>query len=295
VSLRVASDLEAQHRQAETLWNQRMQRARFEADRAHRQFDAVEPENRLVARTLERAWEEKLHTYEQLVEEHRRAREQQIRPLDADQQQRIRRLADDIPALWHHPDTRDEDRKAILRHVIDRVVVRVVDQTQWVEARVHWAGGDQTHTQLRRPVARLEQLSDWQDIRRTVLEMKANGHTAPAIADRLNAEGWRTTSGKPFTAGSVRTWLSRYGPPPPKRRRPDDRIPLSPNQWLLPELARHLGISHQTLRGWIQRDRLNAHQADGKRSRWIIDADPDQLRRLVDAHRARPNHPDKAD
>ena len=280
VSLRVAQDLQSQRDQAEASWAQRIERARYEAERARRQFDAVEPEHRLVARTLERAWEQTLQTHQQLVEEHRRFREQQPQPLDAEQQARIRRLADDLPALWHAPDTPDQDRKSILRQVIDRVVVQVVDQTQWVEVRIHWAGGDQTHTQLRRPVARLEQLSDWDAIRRTILHLKARGHTARSIADRLNAEGWRATSSGPFTPHSVRTWLSRYGPPPP-RRSPAESMRLQPNQWLIPELVRHLGVSYQTLRTWINQGRLDAHQIGGKHGRWVIDADANQLTQLM--------------
>lgn len=87
VSLRVTQDLQSQRDQAEALWTQRIERARYEAERAHRQFDAVEPENRLVARTLERSWEQKLQDHQQLVEEYQRFRSYPIslpaKPLSA--------------------------------------------------------------------------------------------------------------------------------------------------------------------------------------------------------------------
>src|SRR5262249_47324440 len=121
VSLRVAADLHEQFELAEGQWRQRLERARFEAERARRQYDAVEPENRLVARTLEAAWEQKLAALRELSDRHERFLRSQPRIPDADEVERIRRLAADLPALWAAPSTTDADRKEILRQVIEEV------------------------------------------------------------------------------------------------------------------------------------------------------------------------------
>src|SRR5262249_1463482 len=152
VSLRVASDLQGQLEQAEGQWRRRLERARFEADRARRQYDAVEPENRLVARTLEAAWEEKLAALRELSDGHERFLRQQPRALSGEEQAEIRRLAADLPALWSAPSTTDADRKEVLRQVVEDVVVTVEGQTEWCEALVRWSGGGETLARFRRPV-----------------------------------------------------------------------------------------------------------------------------------------------
>lgn len=86
-------------------WHQRLERARYDVERAQRSYQAVEPEHRLVARTLERQWEESLATQETLQAEHRRFLREQPMTLSAPEREAIRRLAQDIPALWHAPST----------------------------------------------------------------------------------------------------------------------------------------------------------------------------------------------
>src|SRR5690606_3961054 len=110
------------HRQ----WRQRLERARHEADRARRQYRAVEPENRLVARTLEREWEEALAAEARVQADHARFLARRPLPLDAAEREAIRQLAEDIPALWRAPGTAAGDRQAIARLMLDEVVVTVV-------------------------------------------------------------------------------------------------------------------------------------------------------------------------
>jgi len=122
VSLKVGEDVERTRAELETRWKRRLERAKYESDRAARQYRAVEPENRLVARTLEAAWEEKLREQRKLEEEHERSCRELPRVLTEEERQAIRALAADLPALWSARTTTVEDRKAILRQVVDRVV-----------------------------------------------------------------------------------------------------------------------------------------------------------------------------
>lgn len=126
-----------------------------EAERAHRQYDVVEPENRLVARTLEQRWEEALSVELRLRADYDRFLADQPRSLTPDEQATIRRLAEDIPALWTAPTTTAADRQVIARLMLERVVIIVAATSEKVAVVCHWAGGVQTYHSLRRPVANL--------------------------------------------------------------------------------------------------------------------------------------------
>lgn len=290
VSLQVAADIQKQRAEAEKLWRQRLERAAYESERAARQYHAVEPENRLVARTLEAAWEERLRTQREMQEQYERFRLDQPKVLTPDEQERIRRLAADVPLLWHATSTTDADRKEILREVIDRVEVNVEGQSEWVEAKVHWTGGHQTYSRFRRPVQRFEQLSDWRQLRRRVEELLAARVSVPKIAEQLTAEGFRTVEGKPFNEGSVRMLMTRQGLRS-LRNQPYRAVRLREHEWLIPELARELGVGLATVYEWIQEERVTARKL--KDGRWVITADGakrEELAAYQARRRRRPAH-----
>lgn len=267
VGLRVASDLQGQFEQAEGQWRRRLERARFEAERARRQYDAVEPENRLVARTLEAAWEQKLVVLRELSDEHEHFLHRQPRVLTGEEQAEIRRLAADLPALWSAASTTDADRKEILRQVIEEVVVTVEGRTEWCEARIRWAGGGETRTRLRRPVASLEQLADGDRLRRRVVELKGEGLSATRIAERLDAEGLRVADGRPISSAAVARLVRRYGL---TRGRPDP-AGIGGEEWLVPELARRLGVPPATIYSWAHRGVVGSRRiGDGGHGRLVI-------------------------
>jgi hypothetical protein len=159
ISLQVAADVEAERHQVHQQWTYRLERAQYAVERAARQYHAVEPENRLVARTLERQWEETLAAAERLQADYARFLAVQPTTLARAERDAIRRLASDIPALRRAPGTTDAERQAIIRQVVDHVVVTVHGESEQVAVHVHWLGGHRTEATLIRPVARLEQLS----------------------------------------------------------------------------------------------------------------------------------------
>lgn len=277
VSLQVATDLKNQREKDEALWRQRLERAAYEADRARRQYEAVEPENRLVARTLETSWETALRLQRQLAEEHERWRRDCPRLLSEGEQEEIRRLACDLPTLWHAPSTRDEDRKATLRLIIERVEVQVEGHSEWVEAWIHWAGGQRSYVRLRRPVLRHEQLANHDAIDQMIVSLHGAGAESSAIADQLNTAGHRSPRGLPFTAASVRKWLSRYRPVQQHRPPPQ----LKEHEWTVAGLAHHVGVSDTTVRSWVRRGQLRARHSDEPAARVIVYADEAQLQSLA--------------
>ena len=287
VSLQVAADWRKEREQVDTQWRYRLQRANYEADRARRQYDAVEPENRLVCRTLEAAWEQKLRAARELQEQYERSLQDQPKLLTPEEQETIRRLAADLPALWHAATTTDADRKGILRQVLDKVVLQVEGKSEWVEAWLHWAGGHQTYTRFRRPVGRLTQLREWPEMRERIVALKNKGLTAQQIADRLNREGRSSPHQKAFTSSTIRAALSRCGLTHVRRGPSNNQLALREGDWFVPDLARALGVRPQCVYAWIRNGRLPARQVDGPQGRWIVHAEADVLESLKALHAQR--------
>ena len=255
-SLRLAEDVELERAALQRQWRQRLERAGYEAERAHRQYDAVDPENRLVARTLERQWERALAEELRLRAEHERFVATRPVPLTTAELEAIRRLTEDIPALWHAPTTTAHDRQAIARLLLERVVVTVEGESERVAVTCHWAGGVRTEHALTRPVKRLGQLSTCRALLGRIGDLHAAGSRAPAIAATLNREGWRPPKRRAtFTAGMVRGLLRRRGVAArgPATRRPSTAERRSPAEVTLRELAERLAMPEQTVYRWLRR------------------------------------------
>jgi DNA invertase Pin-like site-specific DNA recombinase len=201
------------HQERERLhrhWQQRLERARQEAQRAERQYQAVEPENRLVARTLEHRWEEALRQERALQEEYDRFLQEQPRQLSADERARIEALASDIPALWQAAETTAAERKEIVRLLVERVVVHVRADSERVAVAIAWRGGLTTNHEIVRSVARYESLGDYPRLLERIRQLRQDGLTIAQVAKQLNKEGYRTPkSRKGYTSTTVRKLLSR--------------------------------------------------------------------------------------
>jgi len=231
LSLRAAQEWERERIALDRHWRLRRERARQEADRAARQYHAVEPENRLVARTLERQWEETLLAERTVEEEYHRFQQTQPTRLSAADRAQIERLAHDLPALWQAPQTSVTDKRQVVRLLLQRVVVWAPASSHEVKVQLHWTGGTVTEHQLRRPVRAWSQLSDVAALLAQVHQGRAAGWTSGHIAAELNATGHRTPRGKPFTAASVRQLRRRLDLPAGKaqrRARKKQRTPAAP-------------------------------------------------------------------
>jgi DNA invertase Pin-like site-specific DNA recombinase len=282
VSLQVAQDLEAERQQLHRHWALRLERARYQVDRAFRQYNAVDPENRLVARTLERQWENALAEEECLKAEYAELLARQPPALSERECEEIRRLASDIPALWHAATTTAEDRQAIVRQLVERVVVTVQGESERVDVQIHWRGGTGTRFCLVRPVARLDQLSYYPQLLARSRALHEAGNANAAIAGQLNAEGWRPAKRRDtFTAEMAGGLLARQGLPKPSPASPSATVQREPGEWTLPELAYELAMPPVTLYRWLKQGKLKARQGSGSgHPVWLVQADADELARL---------------
>lgn len=288
VSLHAASHAEAERADLDRLWCQRLERARHAAQRARRQYQLAEPENRLVTRQLERDWESALADLDHLTADYERFRSQRPLTLSAAEREAIRALAQDLPALWHASTTSDIDRKELLRVLIEKITVAVVGDSELVDVTITWAGGHEMTGRAIRPVARLDQLSYYPRLLEIVAELAAAGHSPTQIADRLNAAGLRppkrTTC---FGPDQVRALMARNDIRTPVTRSvPTAIADLGTDQWSVSRLAAELRMPTATIYNWIYRGWVTADHVPGHKF-WAIHADPAELDRLRDL-RSRP-------
>jgi len=282
VSLAAAEQEERQRAETDRIWRQRLERADYAADRARRQYQLAEPENRLVARQLEKDWNDALAGRQRLGEDYDRHLAARPRALTAAEREQIRALAADLPAVWKAATTTDADRKQLLRHLIEGVKLTVIGDSEQVDVEVTWAGGHRTTGRVTRPVATLAQLSYFPRLRERARELSAAGHTAAQIADRLNAEGLRPPKRTDtFTKNSVYHLLSALDLQP--ARTPEARPELGKHEWWLRDLAGHLGMSKVTLDAWVRRGWADGYLHPGARLT-VVRADPAEVERLRILH-----------
>jgi len=280
LSLSAAEDIQRQRATIDRQWQQRLERARYDADRARRQYHAVEPENRLVARELERQWEQKRLDQRQLEEQYDRFRQEQPTALTDADRDLIRSLSADIPKLWRASETSSPDRQTIVRHLIQQGVVTAPPDSQHSDLAIHWAGGFTSQHTLVRPVARYEQLDNYSQLMARILELHHRKRTSAQIADQLNREGFRPPKRREtFNGPMVRVLLSRHARTG-KRPNAMEAHLLATNEWWFTDLTRHLDLPKPTLYSWLRRGWLHARQLPVTGGRWIIWADADELDRL---------------
>jgi DNA invertase Pin-like site-specific DNA recombinase len=212
LSVRAAQECERERAALDRQWRLRLERASQEANRAFRQYNAVEPENRLVARTLERTWEKALQAHRALEEEYRRFQKTQPVRLSAGERAQIESLARNLPALWQASQTSFVEKRQIVRRLLQRAVVWAPASTQEVTVQLHWAYGTVTEHRVTRPVGAWEHVTGAAGLWQRVQKLQATGWSSRRIAEELNGEGHRTPRGRVFTAAAVRKLNERGGP-----------------------------------------------------------------------------------
>jgi excisionase family DNA binding protein len=254
-----------------------VEQARYEAERAERQFSRVEPENRLVARTLERAWEERLLRLGECQDELVRFRRNRPTPLSDDDVRWLRRAGADLKAVWEAPTTTDRDRKNLLRCLVADVVVFVDREHAVAELTVRWIGGASTkltsplnHTGGHRNVTSEEVAA--------LVERLAPHYTDEQIAFMLNMRHLRTGKGNSFTrsrVGYLRTSLGLPAANPASLPDADD------STWMnVSDAARVLGVSEDTIRRWAHEGSLEGKQVMPQ-APWRIHVTDEVIARMV--------------
>ena len=275
--------LELNHDAALTQWRLAVERARYESERVERQYRAVEPENRLVARGLETEWEKRLRDLAAAEAELERREKQRPRSLSEEERKKILALGSDLHRVWTAPTTTDRDRKELLRALLEEVLVRVDRPERRAHLTLRWRGGTLTEFDLSLPRMKPRGLHTDEDTI-SLLRRLAVHYPDEVIAGILNRLGRKTASGERFTAnqvGSLRRYrnIPRYEPPaePPTGR----VVPIR-------QAAQILGINTSTVHRWLNDGFIAGEQVtpgapwqiritDELRARFVEQAPPDYL------------------
>jgi excisionase family DNA binding protein len=237
-----------------------VERARYEADRCQRQFHSVEPENRLVARTLESRWNQALDRVGQLERELAEIADAD-KALSVQEQEKLRHLAADLPRLWNHPAAPFELKKRILRSVIQEMVLYVEATT--LRILVHWQGGQHTEINLRK---RKPGEHRWKTSEDTLGLIRQLARLMPdvQIAGQLNRMRIKSAKGHTWTRERVGNFRTVYDIP---RYTPGER--QERGELSLDEVAESLRVSYSTVQRVILRKQLPARRVDPG-GPWIV-------------------------
>jgi hypothetical protein len=254
VALRVQQELQTRLDEADRLRHKQVERARYESELARRRFMQVDPDNRLVADTLEADWNEKLRALTDAQEQYEKQRIADAMVLGDEQRERILALTTDFPRLWRDPKTPQRERKRMVRLMIEDVTLIKREQ---LTLHVRFKGGASKSLALPLPQ------SAWQ-LRQTAAQAVAEidrllgEHTDAQTAAILNERGFVSGEGKPFHPRIVYRIRRDYGLKD-RYQRLRDRGMLT-----LTEIAELLGIGTHTVKQWRAHGLLRAQAYNDK-------------------------------
>ena len=254
VALFVQEELQARLEEADRLRQQQVERSRYEAELARRRYLRVDPDNRLVADSLEADWNDKLKMLTEAQQLCDRQREQDRQAVSEQQRAAILTLASSFPQLWRDPSTPDRERKRIVRLLLEDVTLIRGEQ---ITLHLRFKGGAHRTIQLPLPLRSWEQRQTSQEAVKEIdrlLDVK----TYPEIAAQLNQSGLLSGEGKPFTARIIArlqrsySLMSRY-----------DRLRKA-GMLTLEEMADVLGLHPQRVKIWHRHGLIRGHAYNGK-------------------------------
>lgn len=243
---------EGEHAETRRQADLALTQARYEADLARRQYDAVDPANRLVAAELERRWNDRIAEVKR--QEERLAETAADHPdhLSIEEKDLLMALGSDLETVWSHPGASTETRKRIVRTVIEEVVVTLAEER--IDLVIHWRGGDHTRLAVPRNKTGQHRWSSDADVRELIGAL-ARQQVDGAIAATLNRLGKRTGRGNPWTEARVRSFRSQHGVPVHRPGEIAERGELT-----LEEAAQRLGVSKMTVLRLISSGTITALQ-----------------------------------
>ncbi|MCP5525143.1 MAG: recombinase family protein [Verrucomicrobiales bacterium] len=265
---------EAQDQAALRQFRLQVERTRYEAQRAERRYRAVEPENRLVARTLETQWEKKLNDQRAAEAELARKEQEQKLQLTPDQRRQIRALGSDLKRVWEAPSTTDRDRKELLRTLLEEVRIDVLPEEAKAHLLLRWKTGAISELDV---VWRVPRPAPIRTDEATIelLRRLARHHPDRVIAGVLNRQSRTTARGQPFTANRVSSLRTHWKIPcyePPSQPPEGELLTVA-------AAASQLGLAPSTLLRWLNDGFIGGEQVTPG-APWRIRM-TDQLKRLI--------------
>jgi len=276
-SLEAAEDIEKDRASLETHHQQSLERATYQSGITRRRYEEVDPSNRLVAAELEKRWEAALVTQRQCEEALNRFRQQTPTTLTQEERLKITALANDFRSLWTSESTSGKDRQDLVRILIERIVVKVIDGSERLSVTVHWAGGYTSQHETRRTVATFDELEDSEALLKRTQQLYNSGCPRSELIRRLNDEGFRPARNSQFTETSINALMLVLRRKGMISTRPAVARPF----WRSKELASELGIKPSTLTGWLRRGWVQAKKLGNRWIYWANDVDLPRLKKLA--------------
>lgn len=275
VALEAARQVALQRQHLAMQWQQRRERARYEADLARRRYACVDPDNRLVAAELEQQWEDKLRVCQQLEATWTALREQTLTPLTPADETAIRQLAAAVPALWAAETTAMEDRKRLLRCLIQAVTLDPFTTPGVTRLVVQWHTGTATLLAVPRPKPGGPPAPP--ALLQRVCEL-AQTHPDDEVAHLLNTEGTRTARNALWTPARVRNFRNKHRLPTGCPAINSTPGPRGDGLLKASEAAAQLGVTPSMVADWFRRGYLIGHQLRPGAPLWVRLTDADHQR-----------------
>jgi hypothetical protein len=264
VTLAVQRELEARAAETDALRRQHIERTRYDAELARRRYMKVDPDNRLVADSLEAEWNEKLRLHTDAVEDYERRAAEDAATLDADMQQRIRALADEFPRVWNDPRVEMRERKRIFRLLVADVTLIKAES---ITVNVRLSGGATRTLTLERPLP-IAQIRKFKPGLVAEVDRLLDRHCDREIADILNERGLQTWEDKPFNLKKIAFIRAAYNLSS-RRQRLRDRGMLTTAQ-----VAERFAIAETTVHQWGRQGLITKVYSDNlNRGLWDIPSD----------------------
>jgi DNA invertase Pin-like site-specific DNA recombinase len=254
VALAVQQELQARMEEADHLRKQQVERARYEAELAQRRYLRVDPDNRLVADSLEADWNDKLRALAEAQQEYERRREQDRRIFAEEQREAVLALATDFPRLWRDPNTPDRERKRMIRLLIEDATLL---RGEKITLHLRFRGGADHTLVLSKPLCAWELRMTSPEVV-TEIDRLLNEHTYGGIAAVLNDRGMRSGTDQPFTARYIARIQMRYGLKPRY-----DRL-RALGMLTLDEIAHALEVHPKTVKKWAVHGLVRGHAYSDK-------------------------------
>ena len=250
----VQAELQARLDEVDRLRQQAVQRARYEAEQARSRFMQVDPDHRLVADELEAEWNSKLRTLGEVQEQYEQQRQADRAALDQTTHQKVLDLAQDLPRLWHDPRGSDQDRKRVVRLLIEDVTLV---KAQQVRVQIRFKAGATRTLELPLPPNAWQQRTTHESVVHDIGQLLQT-RTEQQTADELNRRGHRSGTGRPFTPRLVGNIRRKYQLPTRYHHL------RQAGMLTLTEMAQRLNVNPQTIKIWRQHDLLAGHLYNDK-------------------------------
>jgi len=252
-------------------WQLRLERTQYETERARRQYSLVEPENRLVARSLEHSWEQKLRDTEKVEREYQDWLVQHRLEITPADRQEILSLGENLPKLWNSASTTPADRKQIVRLLIRDVVVDPDRVKGKVWFQINWQTGAISEHCYTRRVQNYANYPDLERLEQRIRQLHAQHQMDKQIASTLNAEGFRNAHLRLFSGKMIWILRTRLGLPTVIHQGYNPKQ-SEDGTYSIAGAAEILGVFPGTIYSWIRSARLTAFQvAPGTPWKIILD------------------------